>query len=128
SGVRVSLHPAGHVLGSAQIRVEYQGEVWTVSGDYKVTPDLTCTTFEPVPCHTFITECTFGLPIYRWQPQEETFAEVNRWWKANCEAGKVSVVFAYALGKAQRIICGLDPSIGPILCHGAVERVNQDYR
>jgi len=128
NGVRISLHPAGHVLGSAQIRVDYRGDIWTVSGDYKVTPDQTCTPFEPVRCHTFITECTFGLPIYRWQPQQVTFAELNRWWEGNRDIGRVSVVFAYALGKAQRVIAGLDPSIGPILCHGAVERVNQDYR
>ncbi|WP_437223620.1 ligase-associated DNA damage response exonuclease [Planctomicrobium sp. SH661] len=128
NGVHVSFHPAGHVLGSAQIRVEHRGEVWTVSGDYKVAPDITCRTFEPVPCDTFITECTFGLPIYRWQPQSETFSEINRWWRASREAGRLSVVFAYALGKAQRVLAGVDPSIGPILCHGAVERVNQDYR
>jgi putative mRNA 3-end processing factor len=102
--------------------------VWVASGDYKLTPDATCTSFEPVRCHAYITECTFGLPIYRWRPQPEIFAELNAWWTRNRGAGKASVVFAYALGKAQRIIAGVDPSVGPIFCHGAVQRVNDDYR
>lgn len=127
-GVRVSLLPAGHVLGSAQVRVEHRGEVWVVSGDYKTEPDRTCRTFEPVRCQTFITESTFGLPIYRWRPQSEIFAEINRWWRSNRDEGRASVLFAYALGKAQRLLAGLDPSIGPIYCHGAVERLNAAYR
>ncbi len=127
-GVRVSLHPAGHILGSAQVRVEYNGEVWVVSGDYKVGPDRTCTPFEPVRCHGFVTEATFGLPIYRWRPQDEIFASINAWWRANQQAGKTSLLLGYALGKAQRLIAGLDPSIGPIFTHGAVERLNDDYR
>ncbi|MBA6143427.1 MULTISPECIES: ligase-associated DNA damage response exonuclease [Pseudomonas] len=127
-GVTLSLHPAGHVLGSAQVRLEYQGEVWVASGDYKVEPDGTCTPFEPVPCHTFITESTFGLPIYRWPSQSEIFAGINAWWRANCELGKASVLFCYAFGKAQRILHGLDASIGPILVHGAVEPLNRVYR
>ena len=125
---RVSLHPAGHILGSAQVRVEHRGEVWCVSGDYKLGSDRTCATFEPVPCHTFITESTFGLPIYRWPPQEEVFADLNRWWAANRAAGKVSVLFAYALGKAQRLLAGADASIGPIYGHGAVQVCNEGYR
>ena len=124
----MSLHPAGHVLGSAQIRVEYRGEVWVVSGDYKLEADTTCRAFEPVRCHTFITESTFGLPIYRWRPQTETFAGINAWWRANQDNGKASALFAYSLGKAQRLIAGVDPSIGPILCHGAVENLNRVYR
>src|SRR5690606_25954609 len=92
NGVRVSLHPAGHILGSAQVRVEHQGEVWVVSGDYKTEPDPTCTPFEPVRCHTFITECTFGLPIYRWSPQAETFAEIRDWWRTNRDAGRASLL------------------------------------
>jgi putative mRNA 3-end processing factor len=127
-GVRVSLHPAGHVLGSAQVRVEHRGEVWVVSGDYKTEPDPTCSAYEAVRCHTFVTECTFGLPIYRWAPQEETFAAVNGWWRANAEAGRASILFGYALGKAQRLLAGLDPSVGPIFTHGAVERLVRDYR
>jgi putative mRNA 3-end processing factor len=128
-GVRVSLHPAGHILGSAQVRVERGGEVWVVSGDYKSGPDTTCTPFEPVRCHTFITESTFGLPIYRWPPQEEVFDDIGEWWRANADAGRTSVLFGYALGKAQRLLAGLlDREAGPILCHGAVERLNRDYR
>ncbi len=127
-GVRVSLHPAGHVLGSAQVRIESQGEVWVASGDYKTTHDRTCAPFEPVRCHTFITESTFGLPIYRWAPQEETFAEINGWWRANQDAGRASALFAYSLGKAQRLIAGVNAEIGPIYCHGAVQRLNAIYR
>jgi len=127
-GVQVSLHPAGHIRGSAQVRIERSGEVWCVSGDYKLAPDPTCTGFETVRCHTFITESTFGLPIYRWRPAESIYAEVDRWWRANQEGGRTSVLFAYALGKAQRLIAGVDASIGPIFCHGAVEAVNTTYR
>jgi putative mRNA 3-end processing factor len=126
--VTVSFHPAGHILGSAQVRVERDGEIQVVSGDYKLAPDSTCAPFEPVRCHTFITESTFGLPIYRWQPQHEITAEVNAWWRANQTKGKCSVVFGYSLGKAQRLLAGLDPGIGPIFCHGAVERMNKVYR
>jgi putative mRNA 3-end processing factor len=128
NGVELSLHPAGHILGSSQVRVAYKGEVWCISGDYKTEADSTCATFEPVRCNTFITEATFALPIYRWQPQAEIFAQINSWWRANQAAGRTSLLLGYALGKAQRLIAGLDPSIGPILCHGAVERLNAVYR
>lgn len=128
NGVTVSLHPAGHILGSAQVRVERAGEVWVVSGDYKTEPDPTCTEFEPVRCHTFITESTFGLPIYQWPDQATVFAEVNSWWRENADAGKTSLLCGYALGKAQRLLAGIDASIGPIYCHGAVEACNRDYR
>ena len=128
NGVTISLHPAGHVLGSAQVRMEYQGEVWVASGDYKVEADRTCAPFEPVRCHTFITESTFGLPIYRWEPQQTLFDDMNAWWRKNAAEGRCSVVFAYAFGKAQRILSGLDPSIGAIVCHGAVEPLNRVYR
>jgi putative mRNA 3-end processing factor len=127
--VTVSFHPAGHILGSAQVRVERGGEIWVVSGDYKSEPDSTCAPFEPIRCHTFITESTFGLPIYRWAPQDQLFNEMREWWQRNRAAGKASVVFAYALGKAQRVIAGLGNSgIGPVYCHGAVQRLNADYR
>lgn len=127
NGVRVSLHPAGHILGSAQVRVEHEGEIWVVSGDYKREPDPTCTPFSVVPCHTFITEATFGLPIYRWPPQEEIFTAINEWWRENQAQGKASVLFAYALGKAQRIIAGVNSSIGPIFVHGAVHNLDEHY-
>lgn len=127
-GVRVSLHPAGHVLGSAQVRVEWQGQVWVASGDYKVEADPTCLAFEPVPCHCFITESTFGLPIYRWPSQAEVFAAIDRWWRDNAAAGRASMLMAYSFGKAQRILAGIDASIGPIVVHGAVEPLNRAYR
>lgn len=127
-GVRLSLHPAGHILGSAQVRVEHAGEVWVVSGDYKTAPDPTCRPFEPVRCHTFISESTFGLPIYRWPAQAGVFDEINAWWRANADAGRASLLYGYALGKAQRLLAGLDPAIGPILTHGAVEKINAVYR
>lgn len=127
-GVNLSLHPAGHVLGSAQVRLEYKGEVWVASGDYKVEADGTCEPFEAVRCDTFITESTFGLPIYKWHPQAEIFADINQWWQANAANNRCSVLFCYSFGKAQRILSGLNPDIGPILVHGAVEPLNKVYR
>ncbi len=128
NGVRISLHPAGHVLGSAQVRLEYRGEVWVASGDYKLEDDGTCAPFEPVRCDTFITESTFGLPIYRWPSQAELSAQINAWWQANAQAGRASILYCYALGKAQRILHGLDAAIGPIVVHGAIEPLNAVYR
>jgi putative mRNA 3-end processing factor len=129
NGVRVSLHPAGHILGSAQVRVQHRGEVWVASGDYKTDPDPTCTPFELQRCHTFITESTFGLPIYRWSDEADVFDDIRAWWRANKEAGRASVLFAYALGKAQRLLAGLAGNdIGTVYTHGAVERLNRDYR
>lgn len=131
-GVRISLHPAGHVLGSAQVRLAHQGEVWVVSGDYKFAPDdrpdPTCTPFEPLRCEVFITESTFGLPVYRWPPQAALFGEINAWWAAQAEAGRPCLLLGYSFGKAQRLLAGLDPSIGPIHAHPAVEALNQAYR
>jgi len=131
-GVRLSLHPAGHVLGSAQVRLEHGGRVWVASGDYFVSgagdDNRTCAPFEPVRCDCFITESTFGLPIYRWQPQREVFAAIDAWWRANAEAGRASLLLGYSFGKAQRILAGVDASIGPIAVHGAVEPLNQAYR
>ena len=136
NGVRISLHPAGHVLGSAQVRIEHRGQVWVASGDYFVSghvadgheANATCTPFEPVRCDCFITESTFGLPIYRWRPQAETLAEIDAWWRANAEAGRTSLLLAYSFGKAQRLLAGVDAQIGPILVHGAVEPLNRAYR
>ena len=124
----VSFHPAGHIPGSAQIRVEVRGEVWVVSGDYKVTDDGLSEPFEPVECHSFVTESTFGLPVFKWPSQTEVAAELNQWW-ADCAAdGKTAILGAYSLGKAQRLMKMLDPSIGPILTHGAVEGTNAVLR
>ena len=124
----VSFHPAGHVPGSAQIRVSVGGEVWVVSGDYKVAPDKLSEPFEPVRCHAFITECTFGLPVFTWASEAEVAGEINAWWAANAAVGKASVLGAYALGKAQRVLAAVDPAIGPILTHGAVEATNTVLR
>jgi putative mRNA 3-end processing factor len=128
NGVKFSFHPAGHILGSAQIRIEYRGEIWVASGDYKLQNDGLSEPFEPVKCHTFITESTFGLPIYQWEPQDQVFADINQWWRKNQADGKVSVLYSYALGKAQRLLRGLDPSIGTIYTHGAIENTNEIMR
>jgi len=127
-GVRVSLHPAGHILGSAQVRIERNGEILVVSGDYKLAPDATCARFEPLRCHTFLTESTFGLPIFRWPAEADVVAAIEAWWRANQQAGRASLLFAHPLGKAQRVLALLDASIGPIYTHGAVERMNAVYR
>ncbi|MEM9157492.1 MAG: ligase-associated DNA damage response exonuclease [Verrucomicrobiota bacterium] len=128
-GAKVSLHPAGHVLGSAQARVEVDGEVWVVSGDYKRDRDSTCEPFELVPCDTFITEATFALPIYHWPSTEEVVTGIHDWWLGNRASGKASVLFCYALGKAQRVLGALkDLADRPVLLHGAVEPLTQIYR
>ncbi|MEM7632198.1 MAG: ligase-associated DNA damage response exonuclease [Pseudomonadota bacterium] len=124
----VSFHPAGHVPGSAQIRVEVAGEAWVASGDYKVVDDGLSTPFEPVKCHSFITESTFGLPVFRWQAQDVVAAELNRWWAACAAAGKTAFLGCYALGKAQRLLTLLDPEQGPILTHTAIENTNTVLR
>jgi putative mRNA 3-end processing factor len=123
----VSFHPAGHVPGSAQIRVEVGGEVWVVSGDYKTEADGLAEAFEPVPCHAFISECTFGLPIFRWETQPAVMGRIAAWWAANAAAGKTSILGAYSFGKAQRLLAGL-AGLGPILTHGAVEDMTQTLR
>lgn len=125
----VSLHPAGHVLGSAQVRIEAEGEVWVVSGDYKRDPDPTCAPFEVLKCDVFITEATFALPVFRWEPPETIAAEIMSWWDANREAEKASVLICYALGKAQRILAELQRfTERPVYVHGAVETITQVYR
>ncbi|MDB4061245.1 ligase-associated DNA damage response exonuclease [Vicingaceae bacterium] len=128
NGVGFSFHPAGHIIGSSQVRVEYKGEVWVASGDYKLENDGFCTPFEPVKCDVFITECTFGLPVFKWKPQEQVFAEMNTWWQKNKFEGKATILAGYSLGKAQRILQGLDPSIGKIYTHGAIEKTNEIIR
>lgn len=128
NGVNVSLHPAGHMTGSAQVRLEHRGQVTVVSGDYKLEVDPTCTQFEPVRCNTFITESTFGLPIYHWQKPEVVFNQINQWWKENQSTGACSVLFGYTVGKAQRLLSGIDASIGPIYGHGAILNACQAYR
>jgi putative mRNA 3-end processing factor len=126
--VNVSFHPAGHITGSSQIRIESGGEVWVVSGDYKLAADPTCDAFDPVRCHTFVTESTFGLPIFRWQEAALTVDEIQQWWRTNQQAGRASILFAYPVGKAQRILSMLDAEAGPLVFHEPVERINEIYR
>lgn len=128
NGVTISLHPAGHIWGSAQVRLEYKGEIWVVSGDYKLQQDGITTPFESVRCHSFITESTFGLPVYNFPDPDEVYADINAWWRANRDEGKNSVILAYALGKAQRVHSHLDATIGDIYLHGAVDNVNAIYQ
>ena len=129
---RLSLHPAGHVLGSAQVRIDVRGQVWVVSGDYFVSgtgdTNRTCIPFEPQRCDCFITESTFGLPVYRWAPQDETLAQINGWWQTQANEGRPCVVYAYGLGKAQRVLNGLATDIGPIAVHPSIEPLNAIYR
>lgn len=133
-GARVSLHPAGHILGSAQVRVEVRGEVWVITGDYKRHPDPTAEPFETVPCHTLISECTFGLPVYRWPDPEEVLDEVVAWWRESAARGRTALLLAYALGKAQRLLAGIGARVaageapGPLLVHGAVDELLPPYR
>lgn len=128
NGVKVSFHPAGHIIGSSQIRVEYKGEVWVASGDYKVENDGLTAPFEPIRCHAFISETTFGLPVFRWRPQAEVIADINAWWAANAAQGRTSFISAYSLGKAQRLLHLLDPNIGPVYTHHTVNQVNEAFR
>jgi putative mRNA 3-end processing factor len=128
-GTRVSFHPAGHILGSAQVRVEHRGEIWVVSGDYKRQPDPTCTPFEPITCHTFITEATFALPIYTWDPPSAVVDDILSWWRGNRDENRPSVLFCYVLGKAQRILAEIGARAdGPIHLHGAMCALTDAYR
>lgn len=129
NGVTVSLHPAGHIRGSAQVRIEHGGEVWVVTGDYKRAADPTCTPFELVRCHTLITEATFALPVYRWAAADTVFDEIAAWWRSTRERGGCAILYAYTLGKAQRLLAGLAPVADePIWVHGAIEPLNALYR
>jgi putative mRNA 3-end processing factor len=128
NGVKISLHPAGHIIGSAQVRIEHSGEVWVVSGDYKIHNDGVSEAFESVKCDTFITECTFGLPVFKWRPQQEVFHEINQWWQQNKEEGKTSVLFGYPLGKSQRLLFNIDRNIGNVFAHGAIYNTNEVLR
>jgi len=125
NNVKVSLHPAGHIIGSSQVRVEYKGEVWVFSGDYKTENDGLSGQLEIIPCHTFITESTFGLPIYNWKPQKEIFQTIQDWIFTNNQVGKTSVMTAYSLGKAQRLLTCVAGTMLPIFLHGAVHNVHQ---
>lgn len=128
NNVKFSLHPAGHIIGSSQIRVEHEGEVWVFTGDYKTENDGISTPYEPIKCDTFITECTFGLPAFKWTPQTEVFENINNWWAENKAEGKTSILFGYSLGKAQRLLKYLNTDIGEIYTHGAIENMTEVLR
>ncbi|WP_428390120.1 ligase-associated DNA damage response exonuclease [Mucisphaera sp.] len=128
NGMQVSLHPAGHLLGSAQVRVEHEGQVWVVTGDYKRAPDPTCDPFEVVPCDVLISECTFGLPIYQWPDPAEVINDINDWWRHCQTNNRTAILTAYSLGKAQRLLASIDATIGPIGLHGAIAPLCQVYR
>ncbi len=128
NGVEITLFPAGHITGSAQVRLAHKDEIWVITGDYKLQNDGLSEAFEPVQCTHFITECTFGLPVYTWPAQSTVMSEINQWWQTNASEGRPSLMSAYSLGKAQRILSNIDASIGPIYTHGAIEAMNQVYR
>ena len=129
NGVRVSLHPAGHILGSAQVRIESRGEVWVVSGDYKRKMDPTCAPFEPLQCDAFVTEATFGLPVFRWDSTDAVIGEIRAWWDEMRAAGRPAVLFVYALGKAQRVLAELaDYADRPVYIHGTLSELVDIYR
>jgi putative mRNA 3-end processing factor len=126
---KISLHPAGHILGSSQVRIEHRGAVWVVSGDYKRDPDPTCAPFETVACDVFISEATFALPVYRWPPTAAVASEIHEWWQRNRSRGAASVLFAYALGKAQRVLAELMRLTDEaVYVHGAVATLTDVYR
>jgi putative mRNA 3-end processing factor len=128
NGIDISFHPAGHVVGSAQIRIADDKEVWVISGDYKLQNDNISTPFEPIKCDYYVTESTFGIPAFQWEPQDAVINKINQWWSSNIESNKPSIISAYSLGKAQRIIQNVDHHIGPIYTHGAVENTNEAIR
>ncbi|MFN7280601.1 MAG: ligase-associated DNA damage response exonuclease [bacterium] len=128
NGVRISFHPSGHIIGAAQVRIEYRGEVWVVSGDYKTEDDGISGYFEPVKCHTFVTESTFGLPVYQWQPQTVVYDEIRNWVSAQLDQGRSAVLQAYSLGKSQRLLDALRPFDGRIFAHGAILQIQEALR
>jgi putative mRNA 3-end processing factor len=128
NGVKLSLHPAGHIPGSAQVRLEHKGEVAVISGDYKTENDGLSAPYENIKCNLFVSESTFGLPIYKWKPQREIFDDINNWWKRNAEKGKASVLCGYSLGKSQRILYNIDRSIGKVFAHGSIININNAYK
>jgi len=125
NGIKVSLHPAGHIIGSSQVRIEDGGEIWVVSGDYKTENDGLSGQFESVKCNCFVTESTFGLPIYNWKPQEQIFFDIQNWILKNQAAGENSVLIAYSLGKAQRLLSCLESLNTPVYVHGAIWNIHQ---
>lgn len=125
--VTISFHPAGHILGSAQVCINNKGRKWVITGDYKIEPDETCAPFEVIKCEGFITETTFALPFFKWKPQSQVFHAINQWWKMNAENNILSVIYAYSLGKAQRLLSGVDGNLGPIYVHPNIAEINNAY-
>lgn len=128
NGVKISLHPAGHIIGSSQVKLEYQGETWVFSGDYKTEDDGISGRFEPLPCHVFISESTFGLPIYNWKSQPEIFADIQQWISNSQAAGKTPILIGYSLGKAQRLLSCVSGITNNIYVHGAIWNVQETLR
>ena len=128
NGVEVTFFPAGHILGSAQIRVEFAGEIWVVSGDYKLASDPTCAAFVPVSCDVFVTEATFGMPVFQWRRPQVVFGQIDEWWLQNQDEGRTSVLLAHGLGMTQRLLAGLDATMGPLFVHGAAGRFLPAYQ
>ncbi|MBT8232158.1 MAG: ligase-associated DNA damage response exonuclease [Bacteroidia bacterium] len=128
NGVEITFFPAGHIIGSSQIRLRDKHECWVISGDYNISQDELIESFIPVECDTFVTESTFGLPVFQWEDPSIVFEEINKWWKENQSNNHPSVISAYSLGKAQRVIQNIDHSIGPVLTHPAVENINKIFR
>ena len=128
NGVQFCVHPAGHIIGSAQVRIEYKGEIWVLSGDYKTQADGFIPAFEPIKCHHFVTESTFGLPVFSWKTNDVLSEEINNWWSANQAENKPSLLLGYSLGKAQRLLKYLDTDIGKIFTHGAIENMTEVIR
>lgn len=127
-GVRITLFPSGHMTGAAQVRVQSGNRTTVFTGDYKLQSDPTCEGFVPVRCDTFITESTFGLPVFRWGPTVDAIAQIHEWWRTNQEQGRCSLLLAYSIGKAQRLLASIDATIGPLVAHGAIVRANEAYR
>lgn len=125
NGVKIILYPAGHIAGSAQVYLEHKSERWVLSGDYNTQADETHSTFEPVPCDHFITESTFGLPVFQWPSPSSVFEKINNWWQENSEQQQASIIMAYSLGKAQRIIQNVNHAIGPVYVHSSVHNMNK---
>jgi putative mRNA 3-end processing factor len=127
--VKVSFHSAGHILGSAQVRVECDGEVWVASGDYKRDPDPSCEPFENVKCDTFITEATFGTPKFAWAKDVDHGSAIAEWWSESERAGRNCILFGYSLGKTQRILAELAPHARkPVLIHSTCVELTECYR
>lgn len=129
----ISFHPAGHVHGAAQIRINANGRIWVLTGDFRIVPDETTHPWEPVKCETLITESTFGLPIYKWPAQDVWAKDIASWWRQNLEQNNTSILLGYSLGKAQRLLAAIAKEMnndfpGHIIAHGAVARINQAYK